>query len=158
MSNTKIVLDREYDEDVIHLTYLSMLDPNINSGDTEGLDHAEVEDIIKTSDRDILKLYLDDKVIAIAGPTAVHHELYRRIGLNTHKHYQRLGFIFVHPDHQHKGYGEQILKWFCENNEDVLYLTKEDNLPSHNLANRNMTYLKRWYNLWRSEYWSVFVK
>ena len=32
MSNTKIVLDREYDEDVIHLTYLSMLDPNINSG------------------------------------------------------------------------------------------------------------------------------
>ena len=158
MKKLHIVVDNKYDENVVHLTYLSMLDRNINSGNIDDLTHEEVEGILKRSDRPTLKLYADGEVVAIAGPCDAHPDLIQRIGLNTHKNYRRLGFIYVHPDHTRNGYGDYILKWFCESNDDVLYICSDENIASYNLAKNHLCYLKRWYNLWRLEYWHVFVK
>ena len=40
--------DKDYCDTTVDLVYLSMLDPTINSGNVEGLDHTEVKDILGT--------------------------------------------------------------------------------------------------------------
>ena len=150
--------DKDYCDTTVDLVYLSMLDPTINSGNVEGLDHAEVKDILVSSNREILKIYKDGVYVGYANPGDVHLDLYKRLDLDRTKSYKRLGVIFIYEQYRKQGIGEAVLRWFCDQNDNVLYLVDKTNESSNALANKVLNFDGPWWNGWRMKTFHVYSK
>lgn len=144
----EIVLDFEYNEDVVEL-YSDALENEFTaetraSGTTFTIDQVRnrLHECQKSKQKNgyelegILKVYVDNKLAAISFPRRVLSSEYDKYSLNPLNNYYRLSGIFVSPDFRGQGISQQIIQWFIDKFKFILWTADSNNYSSIKAAQK----------------------
>lgn len=145
----KIVLDFNYDKDVIDLYHESLQ----NEFTTEFRFRPEVKITRELTENrlllikrnyeksgyklhGILKVYIDNKLAAISFPRPLVDREYDTYNLPATKEYHRLGGIFINPEFRGQGIAGKLAEWLIDKYKNILWTADVSNSSSNKVATK----------------------